>query len=120
MRRLGLVILSGFILTGTLVYGRTQAGTITPNPEIASINERMAGQGKQIAALGKAVDDLRTQAIKVTLTNCKPAAAVASGEQTGAVGVACSANQVMNGIQISSSPYKQTFQPICCDVSAQR
>ena len=56
----------------------------------------------------------------VTLTNCKPTDAVVSGEQTVAAGITCSANQVMHGIRIGSSPYKQTFQLICCDVSAQR
>jgi hypothetical protein len=56
----------------------------------------------------------------VTLANCKPTAAVASGEQTTAVEIACSPNQVMNGVRISSVPYEQTFQPICCDISVQR
>ena len=97
MRRLGLVILSGLILTSAFVYGRTQGGAgLQPNP------------------------DLRSQTIKVTLTNCKPTEAMLSGEQTVATGITCSANQVMNGIRISSSPYKQTFQAVCCDVGAQR
>ena len=121
MRRLGLAILSGLILTSAFVYGRTQvAGGLHPNPELGPINEAIAAQGKQIETLSKALADLRSQTIKVTLTNCKPAEAVMSGEQTVAVGITCSANQVMNGIRIGSSPYKQTFQPICCDVGAQR
>ena len=119
MRRLGLVILSGLILTSALVYARTQAGTIQPDPEFGRIQASIAAQDRQIEALKNALADLRTQAIKVTLTNCQTTAAVLSGEQAQAAGVGCSANQVMNGIHISSSPYKQTFQLICCDVSAQ-